>query len=248
LDFPRLHRNRQTLSLTFGTELLQSCMKVDAPAELVLEYTRALMAFMLVHPRPARVLMVGLGGGSIVRYMQAHLPDTHLTVVEISQEVIDLRDEFEIPPDGPTLNVVCADGARYMNQADLPPFDAILIDGFTAEGQPPALATPTFYRACRARLAPDGMLLINLHAAEPALSEHLRRLRKTLGSGVFDLTVEDGDNQVVMAAADPVWQALANSFSTRWAALAKVHQSTLGSSAGRLERALLRRYPARPSE
>lgn len=248
MDFPRLHRNRQTLSLTFGSDLLQSCMKVDAPTELVLEYTRALMAFLLVHPQPARVLMVGLGGGSIVRYMQAHLPDTHLTVVEISPDVIDLRDEFDVPADGPTLSVVCADGARYMARTDLQPFDAILIDGFTAEGQPPALATPAFYRACRARLAPDGLLMINLHAAEPALSEHLKRLRKALGSGVFDQTVDDGDNQVVMAAAEPVWQALAADFQTRWTQLAEVHQSTLGSSAGRLERALVRRYPARLSE
>ncbi len=223
-------------------------MKVDAPTELVLEYTRALMAFVLVHPHPARVLMVGLGGGSIVRYMQAHLPDTHLTVVEIAADVIDLRDEFEVPPDGPTLSVVCADGARYMTRDDLPPFDAILIDGFTAEGQPPALATPAFYRACRARLAPGGMLLINLHAAEPALTEHLRRLRKALGNGVFDQTVDDGDNQVVMAAAEPVWLDLAAHFNSRWRQLPEVHQSTLGSSAGRLERALLKRYPARPSE
>lgn len=248
MDFPRLHRNRQTLSLTFGSDLLQSCMKVDAPSELVLEYTRALMAFVLVHPQPARVLMVGLGGGSIVRYMQTHLPHTHLTVVEISPDVIDLRDAFDVPPDGPTLRVVCADGAHFMRQTDLSPFDAILVDGFTAEGQPPALATSAFYRACRARLAPGGMLLINLHAAEPALTGHLKRLRKALGAGVFDQTVDDGDNQVVMAAAEPVWQALATDFATRWTALAEVHQITLGSSAGRLERALLRRYPARLSE
>ena len=245
---PHLHRNRQTLSLTFGSDLLQSCMKVDAPDELVLEYTRALMGFLLNTPAPARVLMIGLGGGSLVRYMHHHLPDTHLTVVEISQEVIDLRHDFMLPDDDERLAIVCADGAEFVRRTDLPAFDAILIDGFTADGQPEALSTPSFYRHCRARLADGGMLLINLHAAEPALSQHLQKLRKVMGHGVFDQTVDDGDNQVVMAAAEPVWHTLTEQFEARWQALAPAHQNTLGSSSGRLERALRRRYPARPSE
>jgi spermidine synthase len=240
-------RNSQTLSLNFGSDLLQSCMRLDDPHALLLEYTRAMMGFLLLDPAPARVLMVGLGGGSIAKYCHLHLPHTHLTVVEISEDVIALRDEFLIPPDDARLDIVCADGSTFMAQG-VEPFDAILIDGFTAEGQPPALSSPAFYRHCARRLKAEGVLIINLHAAEPALSQHLKRLNKVMGSGVFDIAVDDGDNRVVLAAADGTWQRCIADFEARWQALAPTHQITLGSSSGRLERALRRRYPARLTE
>ncbi len=247
MNDPVTHRNSQTLSLSFGSDLLQSCMRLDDPAALLLEYTRAMMGFLLLNPAPRRVLMVGLGGGSMAKYCHRHLPATHLQVVEISEEVIALRDEFLIPPDDERLNIVCADGSTFMAQGD-DTFDVILIDGFTAEGQPPALSTPAFYRHCARRLAPQGVLILNLHAAEPALGQHLKRLHKVMGAGVFDVAVDDGDNRVVLAAADTAWQQCLASFETRWQALAPTHQITLGSSSGRLERALRRRYPARLTE
>jgi len=51
--------------------------------------------------------MIGLGGGSLVKYCLAALPDTAVTVVEIKPAVIALREAFGIPPDGPRLRVVC---------------------------------------------------------------------------------------------------------------------------------------------
>lgn len=247
MNDPITRRNSQTLSLSFGSDLLQSCMRLDDPDALLLEYTRAMMGFLLLNPAPRRVLMVGLGGGSLAKYCHRHLPHTHLQVVEISQEVIALRDEFRIPPDDERLEIVCADGSTFMAQGD-DTFDVILIDGFTADGQPPALSTPAFYRHCARRLMPQGALIINLHAAEPALSLHLKRLHKVMGSGVFDVAVDDGDNRVVLAAPDAAWQDCLATFDARWQALLPEHQVTLGSSSGRLERALRRRYPARLHE
>ena len=132
-EAPVTHRNRQTLSMNFGSALVQSCMRLDDPNALLLEYTRAMMGFLLLNPNPASILMVGLGGGSIAKYCHQHLPHSHMTVVEINPEVIALRDEFMLPPDDERLTVVCADGVRFMAQcADQ--FDVILIDGFTAIG------------------------------------------------------------------------------------------------------------------
>jgi len=242
-EAPVTHRNRQTLSMNFGSALVQSCMRLDDPNALLLEYTRAMMGFLLLNPNPASILMVGLGGGSIAKYCHQHLPHSHMTVVEINPEVIALRDEFMLPPDDERLTVVCADGVRFMAQCP-DQFDVILIDGFTAEGQPPALCTPAFYRHCAARLTPDGVLVINLHAAEPQLSTVLKRLGKACNGGVLDVPVDDGDNRAVLVSTDPAWQQCLAEFSVRWQALSPAHQETLGASSSRLERALRKRYPA----
>jgi spermidine synthase len=52
--------------------------------------------------------MIGLGGGSLVKYCHHHLPGARVSVAEISPEVIALRDRFRIPPDDERLEVDCA--------------------------------------------------------------------------------------------------------------------------------------------
>jgi spermidine synthase len=231
--------------MNFGSALVQSCMRLDDPNALLLEYTRAMMGFLLLNPNPEAILMVGLGGGSMAKYCHQHLPHSHMTVVEINPEVIALRDEFMLPPDDERLTVICADGVKFMAQCP-DSFDVILIDGFTAEGQPPALCTPSFYRHCAAQLKPDGVLVINLHAAEPQLSSVLKRLSKACDGGVVDVPVDDGDNRVVLVSSNLAWQQCLTEFDARWQALCPTHQETLGAASSRLERALRKRYPALP--
>ena len=59
-------------SLHFGTPARQSSMALDAPDRLQLPYTQAMMAFLLFQPQPEAVLMVGLGGGSMAKFLLRH--------------------------------------------------------------------------------------------------------------------------------------------------------------------------------
>ena len=52
-------------SLHIGGLAIQSAMRMSAPDQLELHYTRAMMAFLLFEPRPRDILMIGLGGGSM---------------------------------------------------------------------------------------------------------------------------------------------------------------------------------------
>jgi spermidine synthase len=218
-------------------------MKLDAPDELLLEYTRAMMGFLLFNPSPASILMIGLGGGSIPKYCHKHLAASCMTVVEIEQSVIDLRHEFEVPADDERLKVICDDGARFVNQTEQR-FDVILVDGFNADGQPLALCSPAFYKHCAQALTPDGMLVINMHGQQPGLSLMVRRVSKVFRSSVIAVAVDDGDNQVVFAGQPESLAACQREFSARWDALAPAHQATLGASSSRIERALKKGYPS----
>lgn len=240
-DDIHIHTNRQTRSLSLSTTLIQSCMRLEAPDELVLDYTRAMMAALLVNPLPRRVLMIGLGGGSMLKYLHRHVPESHITAVEISQDVIDLRDDFCIPPDSDRLLTVCADGAAFVAT---PPqrYDLILVDGFDGAGIPADLTTRRFYTHCRQALTPCGVLVVNVQAE----TRQARQLRDLLGK-VFDgqsVSVEsdEGGNEIVTATNDRTdLDALAADFGPRWDALLPKHQETLAACSTRLERALRKR-------
>src|SRR5512142_1171150 len=102
-------------SLHLGGDAIQSSIRLDRPDELALDYTRAMMAFLLFQPLPREVLMIGLGGGSMARYIHQRLPQTRTTVVEINPKVLAAaRSMFHFPADDERLNVVIADGADYV--------------------------------------------------------------------------------------------------------------------------------------
>lgn len=259
-DAPRLHTNSQTLSLSFTSSLIQSSMRLDAPDELLLDYTRAMMGCLLLNPAPYRVLMIGLGGGSMLKYLHRHLPDTEFTVVEISQAVIDLRGDFLIPPDSERLRTVCDDGARFIREfvrtlvraashdvtPGAPPparFDVILVDGFDGAGLPPALSSRRFYEDCRAALTDGGVLVANVQADTARSREIRQRLGRAFDGAVVSVESDEGGNEVMSAATRPVLAQCGADFEARWAALAPAHQATLAATSSRLQRALVKGFP-----
>ena len=259
-DAPRLHTNSQTLSLSFTSSLIQSSMRLDAPDELLLDYTRAMMGCLLLNPAPRRVLMIGLGGGSMLKYLHRHLADATFTVVEISQAVIDLRGDFLIPPDSERLRTVCDDGARFVREfvralvrdatrdvtPEAPPparFDVILVDGFDGAGLPPALSSRRFYEDCRAALSEDGVLVANVQADTARSREIRQRLSRAFDGALASVESDEGGNEVMSAATRAVLAQCGADFEARWAALPPVHQATLAATSTRLQRALVKGFP-----
>ncbi|MDO9004444.1 MAG: fused MFS/spermidine synthase [Aquabacterium sp.] len=240
---PSIHKNRQTLSLSLDSPLIQSCMRRNDPNALILDYTRAMMGFLLFKPQPASMLMIGLGGGSVPKYCHLHLPGADITTVEINPDVIALRDEFLIPTDNERFRVICADGAAFVAQTQRR-YDVLMVDGFTGEGQPEALCSRHFYDACQAALSDEGMLVVNLHAEMPRCGELTQRIERCFGGHAVSVATDDGDNCVVLAGLGPAFARCRVAFEERWAALSAAHQQTLGACSSRIERGLIKRYPA----
>src|SRR5207245_2366502 len=99
--------------LQIGGNAIQSAMRLDAPDRIELDYVRAMMAFLLFHPSPRDVLLVGLGGGSMARFIHQRLPRTRVTVVEIDPGVVTVaRRYFRFPEEDARLQIVIGDGAE----------------------------------------------------------------------------------------------------------------------------------------
>ncbi len=149
-------------SLHIGSDTVQSSMRISRPNDLELSYTRSMMAFLLFHPSPKHVLMIGLGGGSVAKFVRHHMPEVFVRVLEIDPHVVAIaRQCFLVPENAPRFEIIVGDGAEYISREDVRA-DVIMVDGYDAESYVEALATKVFYSDCRARLAPGGMLVVNL--------------------------------------------------------------------------------------
>ena len=188
-------------SLQFDGITIQSQMALDDPDALALDYTRSMMGFLLFHPAPRRIAMIGLGGGSLVKYCLNTLPDTAVTAIEINPEVIALRDAFGIPPDGPRLRVLCRDGAEYVRDPGEPP-DVLIVDGFDVAGMPRQLCSAGFYDHCCAMLAEGGMMVVNLWSGDSRYGLYASRIRDSFDDRVVVVRADEDTNRIVFASKD----------------------------------------------
>jgi spermidine synthase len=186
-------------SLHLGGDAIQSSIRLDRPDELALDYTRAMMAFLLFRPLPREVLMIGLGGGSMARYIHQRMPAARTTVVEINPKVLAAaRSMFHFPGDDARLSVEIADGADYV--ADHPgSADVLLVDGFDDGKQPAALCTQAFYDAAYEALRPGGVMVVNFMAEERKLDVFLQRIEKSFDERVICLKAADRVNLIAFA-------------------------------------------------
>ena len=233
LDQPILCQDQHTLSLQFDAEGVQSQMHMKRPYELMLGYTRTMMGFLLFAPEPRQVLMIGLGGGSMPKYGYAFVPSTVITVVEINPQVIGLRHTFRIPDDDERLQVLCADGAEYVRFTKQR-FDAIVVDGFTADGQPDQLCSQRFYSDCYRCLKPEGVLAVNLHHVD-RLEHNLRHMGRAFKRSLVVIDSDDSCNKVAFAYKGEMDAALAR-FDTRLQQLREHHSLKLHLSAQLIRR------------
>jgi spermidine synthase len=199
----RTEGDRRTLEFAPGD--IQSEMRLSRPDALVLDYARAMMCFALFVPRPAHILMVGLGGGSMAKFCHRHFPQARITVLELRADVIALRKQFLVPPDDARFKVVHADAAEWLTGpagADSG-FDVIVVDGFDEAGLPPALSSLPFYRDCRRRLAPGGVLVANVFSYDPRHDAVLGALGSAFDGRSCQLDRVAGNNRILFAVAAP---------------------------------------------
>lgn len=148
--------------LFIGSDTVQSAMRLAAPDALELAYTRAMLAPLLFRPEPRRVVLIGLGGGSLAKFLLRALPACRLVAVEPDAEVVDVaRDRFFLPHD-PRLRVVQADGADYVAACAAGSVDLLLVDAFDGHAQVEACAGAGFLGAVARALSAEGSCAANL--------------------------------------------------------------------------------------
>jgi spermidine synthase len=194
--------------LHFGSEWIQGAMRIARPWNLELEYTREMMAGLLLRDDarwPRKVLLIGLGAASLTKFLYRHYPLAHLTVVEIEPDVVAAaRQFFKLPEDPKRISLVIGDGVEYVANNDKK-FDLILVDGYDQDASSGGLDTLLFYRWCRARLGDQGILSVNLLTSNGRLDGSVARIAEAFDDRVLVFPSCESGNAIALAAeGDPV--------------------------------------------
>jgi spermidine synthase len=139
----------------------QSCMNIEDARELPMSYARVMTVSLAYADRRRSMAMIGLGGGSLPKYLHAYLPELEIDNVELDPGVIALAQTwFGIAAD-PRFHVTAEDGRLFLKR-QTGPFDLIAIDAFRAGFIPFHMVTREFYELVKSRLAPGGVVAVNL--------------------------------------------------------------------------------------
>lgn len=188
--------------LHFGSDWVQGAMRIARPWSLELAYTREMMAGLLLRPQtewPRRVLLIGLGAGSVAKFIYRNLPECHLTIVEINPQVAFIAEQyFKLPHDPKRIDLVIGCGADYM-LAGGRQFDLILADGFDPEAKAGVLDTEPFYLACRSRLSDRGLFTANLLGRNKGFQGSVERIKAAFDQHALIFPSCDSGNTIAVA-------------------------------------------------
>jgi spermidine synthase len=149
-------------------DVVETLIDPRQPHVLQHAYARTAMGALLYAPEPESGLLIGLGGGAMVRFLNHHLPRLRLEVVEIDPAVVRVAREYFGTVESPGTRFHVADGREFLARGGAR-YDLILIDAHLhpdertdASGHPLSLRGAAFYRSVRERLSPGGVAMFNM--------------------------------------------------------------------------------------
>ncbi|MBT7408645.1 MAG: hypothetical protein HN826_02980 [Methylococcales bacterium] len=163
--------------LHFGNKTIQSRQFIDNPLLLIDQYTQ-MMLLPLAWQKPKRVLILGLGGGSLVKFILHHLNNVAVDVIEMRQGVIDFAYQyFNLKPDA-RLNIFTMPAECFLTESTENQYDLILMDLFLTKNTENICVTcQDQYFQLSQRLTKNGCLSMNIlgRHIDDAWTKQLRR-------------------------------------------------------------------------
>lgn len=223
--------------LHFGSEWVQGAMRIRKPWALELAYTREMMMGLLLHPVPRKVLLIGLGAGSLAKFVHRQLPQARCTVIEIAPEVHAVAQQyFKLPENDARFQVLIGDGAEYVMQHDAH-WDLIAVDGYDRHACAGDLTTLPFYQACWSRLSERGLLVANLFGGSRGLKSTLGHISTAFDGRSLTLPAVPSGNVIALAARGQAIELSRDELFARATLCAQTTGLDLEASLLRLERA-----------
>lgn len=179
----------------------QSVIRPGDPLHLELPYSRVAAIGLAFIPADGRILYVGLGGGAMPMHAHEVLPAATIDVIEIDPLIVDVAHEyFGFRPDS-LLRIHTGDGRAFIESAAPATWDLIVLDAFSDDEIPHALATQEFLTAVQSRLKPSGVVLSNLWTANDAYPSMVATYQHVF-PGVHLLQVPQRSQVILLATGE----------------------------------------------
>lgn len=141
----------------------QACYDTKDPKRAVFEYVQGTLLGYAINPEPRRILIIGLGGGTLSSIMHEISPQAEIINVEIDPAVVKLARKYFNYVENKKVKTVVQDGRVYIKRALLKQqkFDWIVLDAFNGDYIPEHLMTREFLQEVKTLLTEDGILSAN---------------------------------------------------------------------------------------
>ena len=200
-----------------GWDYTESVSNLLDPDDLPLRYAQVMTIATIYPEAPRRILMLGLGGGSISTYLGRFMPETAVTTVEIDPGVITAAQTYFGLRESERMRYRAGDGRVFLNR-DSERYDLILVDAYRGGYVPFHLLTREFYGLVKQRLAPGGAAAFNVHDGSKLYASTVRTLGEVFAA--LDLYPTGRGEVIAIATAA---SADAETLERRAAALQNQH-------------------------
>lgn len=200
-------------------------------------YSKAmLMATAFTSGRTA--LLLGLGGGALLRALHTLDEKRIMDVVELRAGVLSVAQEWFTLPGSDKISYYIEDAEHYLRREHTHQYDLIFSDLYSAFSMEPRQGTEAFLRLCLEKLSDQGWLVLNYYEVPRAGSALSCALREVFGEVLY-CRVPSG-NVVIYAARKPYLQTISE---LREQAQLLLSRLNIGNEMGDLSKNIVPLYP-----
>jgi len=182
---------------------IQSCMLRNDPAQLVLPYQHTMMMWPLFMTATLKhAVLIGVGGGDMIRYLQQHYPAVSIQAVDEDPVMLQIAcNYFSVNPG--SMLALQVDTAEQFVQHIQQPQDLLLIDIVANDAMPACLYDNEFWQACQHGLSATGIMIVNvITSSETEFVALLEQLRSVFGHLPVCVSVPEHRNVVLFLSAN----------------------------------------------
>ena len=183
-----------------STKTQQSCLLKSKPQQLVFNYTKLLLTGLFINPDPQRILIIGLGGGTMSNTLHSLLPKSKIDNVEIDQSVINVAVKYFGFLENDQIKTYSQDGRVFIKRALLKKktYDWIILDAFNGDYIPEHLMTKEFLLEVQSLLTPEGIVTANTFSSSE-LYRYESATYKAVFGDFYQVSNESNNNRVILA-------------------------------------------------
>jgi len=178
----------------------QSCFMKSQPEKLYFNYTKLLLSSLLINPNPQKILIIGLGGGTMSNTLHQLLPKSQIDNIEIDNSVIKVAREYFSFFENDDIRAISQDGRVFVKRALLKKqqYDWIILDAFNGDYIPEHLMTKEFLEEIKQLLTPQGVLTANTFSVSK-LYDYESATYKDVFGDFYQVRNLKNSNRVILA-------------------------------------------------
>ena len=191
-----------------GESATQSAINLAQPHTIMLQNLEYAMGCLMFLPKPKNILLLGVGGGSLIHFFRHYLPQAHITGIDYDPELLQtMHDQFRLPKEDHYLSYNIADAQTWI-KTNATQFDLIIVDLFDEQDMPKWVIEKEFMFNLKNALTEQGCVTWNtLIATDHDFNHFYSALRDVFQQRTLCLAAEDYENTIAYSFNSPLEQS-----------------------------------------